>query len=85
MALTIELGELAQLLPEINLDLDITGFEVGEIDQLKADLADPESDPADEPAEAADTSVSLRGEERQHCHDALEIMRKARVLKPQSP
>jgi ParB-like chromosome segregation protein Spo0J len=43
-----ELGELAKLLPECNLDLEITGFEAAEIDRLLGDLADPELDPADE-------------------------------------
>ena len=40
-----ELGELAQLLPECNLDLEITGFEAPEIDSLFSDLVDPELDP----------------------------------------
>jgi hypothetical protein len=40
-----ELGELAELLPECNLDLEITGFEPAEIDGLLGDLADPELDP----------------------------------------
>jgi DNA modification methylase len=43
-----ELGELAKLLPEFNLDLEITGFETAEIDSLLGDLVDPELDPADE-------------------------------------
>ena len=37
-----ELGELADLLPECNLDLEITGFEPGEIDGLLGDLVDSE-------------------------------------------
>ncbi|MBR0904555.1 ParB N-terminal domain-containing protein [Bradyrhizobium liaoningense] len=47
--LVAELGELANLLPEINLDLSITGFEPAEIDALVADFADLSSDPADQP------------------------------------
>lgn len=39
-ALANELGELANLLPEINLDLSITGFEPAEIDALIADFAE---------------------------------------------
>ena len=46
--LAAELGELAHLLPECNLDLSITGFEPGEIDILMGDLVDPEQDPADD-------------------------------------
>ena len=37
-----ELGQLADLLPECNLDLEITGFEPGEIDGLLGDLVDSE-------------------------------------------
>ena len=40
-----ELGELATLLPECDLDLNITGFEPAEIDSLLGDLVDPEQDP----------------------------------------
>ena len=45
--LAAELGELATLLPEYNLDLQITGFEAAEIDSLMCDFADLESEPAD--------------------------------------
>lgn len=37
--LAIELGELAVLLPELEIDIPITGFEVGEIDAIQSDLA----------------------------------------------
>ena len=43
-----ELGDLARLLPDCNLDLEITGFEAPEIDSLLGDLADPEIDPVDD-------------------------------------
>src|SRR5260370_15839830 len=43
-----ELGELATLLPECNLDLEITGFEPAEVDALVADFGGSEGDPADE-------------------------------------
>ena len=46
--LAAELGELATLLPECNLDLEITGFEPAEIDALMGDLVDLERDAADE-------------------------------------
>jgi DNA modification methylase len=45
--LATELGELASLLPGINLDISITGFEPAEIDMLMGDLIDPEQDSAD--------------------------------------
>lgn len=46
--LAAELGESASLLPECNLDLEITGFDAAEIDSLAGDLMDPEHDSADE-------------------------------------
>ena len=46
--LAAELADLAVLLPEINLSLEITGFEAAEIDSLAGDLADREDDPTDE-------------------------------------
>ena len=46
--LASELGELAALLPEIELDLSITGFEAAEIDALAIDLSDPEQEASDE-------------------------------------
>ena len=36
-----ELSDLATLLPECDLDLEITGFEPAEIDSLLGDLVDP--------------------------------------------
>jgi DNA modification methylase len=60
--LAAELGELADLLPECGLNLEITGFEPAEIDALMGDLIDPEQDPADELPEIAKEPVSLRGD-----------------------
>jgi DNA modification methylase len=45
--LAVELGELAQLLPPLNWDLTLTGFEPEEIDALFGDHGDPKADPAD--------------------------------------
>jgi DNA modification methylase len=45
--LALELGELAELLPPLNWDLTLTGFEPAEIDALFADHGDPKPDPAD--------------------------------------
>ena len=39
-----ELGDLARLLPECDLSLEITGFEAAEIDSLLGDLVDPDRD-----------------------------------------
>lgn len=46
--LAAELGELATLLPQIDLDVSVTGFEPAEIDALAIDFADPEREPLDE-------------------------------------
>jgi DNA modification methylase len=57
-----ELGELAKLLPECNLDLEITGFDAAEIDTLLGDLVDPELDPADEVPPPEKTATSKVGD-----------------------
>ena len=44
--LVAEFGDAVELLPEMNLDISLTGFEPTEIDSLFADL-DPRPDPAD--------------------------------------
>ena len=57
--LAIELKELTVLLPEIELELDITGFEAAEVDTLLLDLGDEKPDPADQvPATAASATCS---------------------------
>jgi hypothetical protein len=49
--LSLELGELELALPEIGLDLSITGFEPAEIDAVFDTLAENTADPADEDIE----------------------------------
>ena len=72
-----ELGDLAKLLPEINLDVAITGFEPAEIDGLLGDLADPEVDPADEIPPPQNRVISTVGDlweldpHKLMCGDAL--------------
>jgi ParB-like chromosome segregation protein Spo0J len=74
--LAAELGELAVLLPECNLNLEVTGFEPAEIDALMGDLIDSEQDPADELPVLAAKVVSRRGDfwllgdHRLYCGDA---------------
>jgi hypothetical protein len=46
--LSLELGELELVLPEIGLDLSITGFEPGEIDAVFETVAEIAADPTDE-------------------------------------
>jgi DNA modification methylase len=74
--LAAELGELADLLPECGLDIEITGFEPAEIDALMGDLVDPEEDHVDQLPEIGKVAVSRRGDQwlldvhRLHCGDA---------------
>lgn len=76
--LAAELGELAALLPECDIDIEITGFEPAEIDVLMGDLVDPEHDPLDELPPIAKTPVSRTGDlwqlngHRLFCGDARE-------------
>jgi DNA modification methylase len=57
-----ELGELADLLPECGLDVEITGFEPAEIDGLLGDLVDREFDPADHAPPAPRTPATRIGD-----------------------
>jgi DNA modification methylase len=71
-----ELGELATLLPECNLNLEITGFEAAEVDALVADFGVAERDPADEIptieriAVSRNDDVWVLGDHRLVCGDA---------------
>lgn len=58
--LAFELGELAVLLPQIHLDLSITGFEPGEADTLALDFGGDLPDPADEIPEPSKGPVISR-------------------------
>jgi DNA modification methylase len=59
--LAAELGELAELLPQGDLSLEITGFEAAEIDALMGYLVDPEQDPADYVPDVSVAPVSRNG------------------------
>jgi ParB-like chromosome segregation protein Spo0J len=61
-ALAVELNQLAPLLEEHGLSIELTGFEPAEIDALMGDLIDPEQDPVDELPMLAETAVSRRGD-----------------------
>ena len=57
--LAIELGELRLMFPEVNLDLDITGFEAGEINSLMIDFEEGRSAAEDRIPEVARGSQSI--------------------------
>jgi DNA modification methylase len=79
-ALAAELGELAELLPNVGLTPDITGFEPAEIDTLLVDLIDPERDPADQLPQIEQIAVSQTGDlwqlghHRLGCNDARDAV-----------
>jgi hypothetical protein len=62
--LASELGVLVDLLPTIDLDVSITGFEIGEIDMLLEDFTAPKPDPADElpPIDPRKAPVTIGGD-----------------------
>jgi DNA modification methylase len=72
------LNNLAPLLAEEGLSIELTGFEPAEIDGLMGDLVDPERDPADELPQIANKPVSKvgdlwqLGEHRLFCGDSCE-------------
>lgn len=60
--LVAELEELSLLLPTLDLDLSLTGFEAVEIDMLLGDLGDEKIAPEDRLPPTAGPIVSRRGE-----------------------
>src|SRR5580704_13090378 len=69
--LAAELGELADLLPDCDLNIDITGFEPAEINGLIGDWNDPEQDPADELPAIGKAPVSRGGDLWMLCQHRL--------------
>jgi DNA modification methylase len=60
--LAIEFEELQAVLPEIGINLDITGFEPTEVDLLLADMASPKTDRADEVPAVSSRAVTRCGD-----------------------
>lgn len=60
--LSTELAELTLLLPDLNLDISITGFETVEIDNLQHDLVDTEITPSDEVPPPALKAITRPGD-----------------------
>ena len=84
--LAAELAELATLLPEFDLNMDITGFEPAEFESLMGDLVDPEIEPLDVIPEISDKAVSrtsdlwILGSHRVLCGDAREATDMAALM-----
>ena len=60
--LAAELGELAILLPECQLNIELSGFEAAEIDNLMSDHLDSEREPGDVVPEVEAKAVSRTGD-----------------------
>jgi len=60
--LVLELGELADLLPQEGMTISHTGFEVAEVDLLLADHASPAESPDDVIPEPSSTTVARKGD-----------------------
>lgn len=62
--LALELGELADLLPDVDLDLEIIGFDTGEIDLLLTDheAPDPSQSKEDDIPSPADVAIAKPGD-----------------------
>ena len=58
--LAVELEELHIALPEIGLDVGITGFDPGEIDSIMLDFAEDQANPADQIPDLEDKAVVAR-------------------------
>jgi DNA modification methylase len=77
-ALAVEWSELSPLLAQAGLNVELTGFEVAEIDSLLCDFIDPETVPSEQPILIEDRPVTCRGdlwclgEHRLLCGDARE-------------
>ena len=78
-ALAIELGELAILLPPLDLDLSLTGFEIPEIESILADRHKPKPDSEDVVPQLPKQPITRRGDcwrlndHRVFCGDARSL------------
>ena len=76
--LAAELGELAILLPDAEIDLSITGFDIAETDLIIADHSEPSGESSEDQVPESGLSVSRPGDlwimdkHRLYCGDARE-------------
>jgi DNA modification methylase len=76
--LAIELGELALMLPEANIELEATGFSISDFDQVIADFGDHSQEAAEAvlpkpgPCVSQPNDLWLCNKSRLYCADALE-------------
>jgi DNA modification methylase len=88
--LAAELGELSALLPSADLEISLTGFEVGEIDILLSDVGEEKPEPEDRLPPTAGPAVTRPGDlwvPRKHrvlCGDAREVLNYGRLAKDES-
>jgi hypothetical protein len=71
--LAVELGELSIMLPDLGLSVDLTGFEVGEIDEVSPKISatpDDEIEPLPEVPVSQPGDVWMLGRHRIICGDA---------------
>jgi DNA modification methylase len=84
--LTVELGELAIMLPDVGLSVELTGFEIGEIDALAVDgeennAASKDDDVVPVPDPVSQTGdLWLLGQHRLLCGDARQSDVLARLV-----
>jgi DNA modification methylase len=84
--LAAELGELSVLLPNTDLGISLTGFELGEIDVLLSDIGKEKPEPADGFLPSAGPAVTLGGDVwilRDHriiCSDARDPLAYQRLM-----
>jgi DNA modification methylase len=87
--LAVEIEELSILLPSIDLDISVTGFETGEIDVFLTDIGEEKPEPEDRLPPTAGPAVTRRGElwrlrtHRVLCADAREESNYDRLMKGQ--
>jgi ParB-like chromosome segregation protein Spo0J len=85
-ALALELGELFELLPDENIDLDVTGFSPAELDALASDFQiDPSESGEDLPLLSTNPvthpqDVWIAGKHRVICGDARDVSTYQRLL-----